>query len=397
MKRKVIVMGMLAFALFALIAPQRAQAQYDFLREANWDGVFDSITKKYSSSGIKSGDTWKCNNIRIIAQRPPKNAADKNAAKFGGLIQRDGTRRYPETSKGPENITSARGGSKGIVGIEGSISQPIVFVVFRDVEWWKPNAQTRLFLSGGAHIDINEDKNGNVTGITIKQGTLHEDKNFAANAKYDEVMSIYSCVQDDPAWMKMDIPKILKNNNNNPDKAADDVINRWTALAGGLGALGGAAPLWALPAEFAQDFVENVNKARLAWAIAQCYGRQRTDVEFKNDLYILFSDDDVGVTLKNIAKSTGIAAAVDIPLEVISNEKVLTAIGTKVAGKKAVTETVTKAVQASGTAAKVETQAVSKAKGAGKAIAFVTIFVKGSLSANDARKFGARAKQLYRA
>jgi hypothetical protein len=394
MKRKVIVTGMLTFALFAFIAPQRAEAQYDFLRDANWDGVFDNITKKYSSSGIRAGETWNCNNIRIIAQRPSNDPAKKDPAKYGGLIQRNGTRRFPDTSKGPENISSARGGDRGIVGLDGSISQPVAFVVFRDVEWWKPNAQTRLFLTAGGQIVINEDKNGNVTGITLKQGSLHEDKAFKGRAEYDEVMSIFSCVQDDPAWMKMDIQGIKKKNNNDPGKAADDVINRWTALAGGLGALGGAAPLWALPAEFAQNFVENVNKARLAWAVAQCYGRQRTDVEFKNDLYILFSDDDVGVTLQNILKATGKAAAIDIPLEVISNEKVLTKLGEKLGGKAAGSKAVTEGVKKSGLVDKVSNKMT--AKGVGKAISFVTIFIKGSLSANDAKKFGARAKQLYR-
>jgi hypothetical protein len=397
--KKVTVTGMLAFALFALITPQRAQAQWDYISSANWDGVFEDMLHKYTEvTDIVCQDekrnTWKCENIIVIGQyKHPNRGNDPKT--HGGLIQRDGTRRFPKTDKGPENISQLRGKKDSkhpIVEFDPDAAHPVAFIVFRDVEWYKPNAKLRLFLLRGK-MTINEDKDGNVTGFTLQRAAfLREDKNFKANAAYDEVMSMYACVQEDPEWMKMDIKGIRAKHKNDGDKAADEVINKWTGLAGALGALGGAAPLWALPAEFAQNFVENVNKARLAWAVAQCYGRQRDFDEFKNDLYILFADDDVGVTLQKIAKETGVAAAKDIPLEVISNEKVLAKLGTKAAAKKAVTE----AVKKSGTAAKVETQAVSKAKGAGKAIAVVTIIVKGSMSANDAKNFGKKAKQFYR-
>jgi hypothetical protein len=405
MKRKGLLL--LAFAaLAALVAPQRAQAQWDYISSANWDGVFDDMLHKYTEvTDILCQDSkknsWKCENIIVIGQyKHPNRGNDPKT--HGGLIQRDGTRRFPKTDKGPENISQLRGKKDSkhpIVEFDPDAAHPVAFIVFRDVEWYKPNAQLRLFLLRG-RMTINEDKDGNVTGFTLQRAAfLREDKNFKANAAYDEVMSMYACVQEDPEWRKMDIKGIRAKHKNDGNKAADEVINKWTGLAGALGALGGAAPLWALPAEFAQNFVENVNKARLAWAVAQCYGRQREFDDFKNDLYILFADDDVGVTLRKIAKETGVAAAKDISAEAITNEQVLTALALKLdkaGGKAAARKAVAGAIKTTKTAEAVEKQAVKGAKGAGTAIAFATIIIKGSMSANDAKKFGAKAKQFYR-
>jgi hypothetical protein len=194
--KKVTVTGMLAFALFALIAPQKAQAQYDFIKEANWDRVFENMSKKYTSvTDIIPGDskknTWKCNRIIIIAQRKDPNR-DNDPATRGGLIDRAGKRRYPKTDKEPENISLLRGkGNQVIVELNSDAFRPLVFVTFRDVEWYKPNAQLRLFKLAG-HIKINEDKDGEISGFTLVNGSLWEDKNVKSNAAYDEVMSMYA-------------------------------------------------------------------------------------------------------------------------------------------------------------------------------------------------------------
>jgi len=264
-----------------------------------------------------------------------------------------------------------------------------------------PNALGNLFTSPCMKHPLTcRDVIGDKHGFIIRKGSLKEDTDFKNASKFDEVMSMYSCVPEKlvKAWVES-IRTLNKQASN--DDLADKVIFHAKNNSGAFGALAAAAPLWAIPAQFGVDFVKNIGHAYLAYAIAYVYNTKFGPDEFKNDLYVLFADKrDIKKTLREMAPAIREAVAngdrigyqsvetdpVEIALDFLTNEEVLSKVG----GSKAF-----EAVLKNSTIMKKVSEKFT-AKDVAKVGKVLTIFREGIMDANETGDFGEQAKIFYR-
>ena len=396
MKRNVTIIGVFVLAVFALTAPQRAQAQVsgaqtpglyttDQKRAAKevWSGIergYNPSGSAASGAGTTSG-LYEYRSVYIVgfSGYDGGNPAE-NGPVYGKKNGKD-TRWYPALSKGPEAVLG------NIKSIQTGSQQTVYILTWRDVHWYSLSSKTRLLIiKPNTEVEFNVVHNvTKKTGFILKKGTINEDKNIKSAAKLEEVMSTYSMVleEDNYYGITKTVEAVRKTGKyKTKDELANAVIAEFAARSGALAALVGAGPIWLLPAEFAHSFVQNIIKAQLAYALSMVYEQKLKNAdELKDDLYILFAGDDVQMTLKAFAKEAGVS----VGTEVLSKQAVLAKLGS------------TKAFQAAITKAKLPEKVASKvtAKGLAKNIPIIAVAAGAVMSSAEATKFGVQAKKYY--
>ena len=301
---------------------------------------------------------------------PP--TSDPNSA---FMIGKNGRRWFPEEGE----IISG--------GLE-SITTQFDIVFFSVSKTGLFGKDSRLFIiQPGSTVDFSVNN-----GFILRSGKLEEDKSFRTAAQFDEVMSYYACSADvgiaSVIKAGIDIQKKLIPSNIKDTLAIKDYLANWVIAEGSknsglFGVVTGMLPPWMFPAEFASNLVLNVFKAQIAYAISYCYGKEATGDNLKNDLYILFANDDVEVSLKAIASATEGSGLQTIAWEAISKETLWQKLGSKFLsiGKSTLQD-----------AAKV----ACTAKVIGKAIPVVSIGIGVVTNTYEAAKFATQAKRYYR-
>jgi len=301
---------------------------------------------------------------------PP--TSDPNSA---FMINKNGRRWFPEEGE-------------IISGALESITTQFDIVFFSVSKTGPFGKDSRLFIiQPGSTVDFSV-----ANGFILRSGKLEEDKSFRTAAQFDEVMSYYSCSADEGIgsiikaevdMQKKLIPSNIKDTLAIKDYLADWVIAEGSKNSGVFGVVTGMLPPWMFPVEFASNLVLNVFKAQIAYAISYCYGKEATGDNLKNDLYILFANDDVEVSLKAVASAAEGAGLQTIAWEAISKETLWQKLGSKFLsiGKSTLQD-----------AAKV----ACTAKVIGKAIPVVSIGIGVVTNTYEAGKFGKQAKRYYR-
>ena len=308
---------------------------------------------------------------------PPAN--DSSSAP---MINEDGTKWFPKEG---QSIIRPK-----FVSIKSTYDE-IAFTVANTPSFFDPGAKPRLFTMGpGTQVDF--DVKGEKCSFTLRNGKLIEDKAFRAAAEFDEIMGIYSMAAD--TWMgslatlQVDIIKktIISDKDalKVKDNLANAVITAVSEASGAFGVLTGMAPPIMIPAEFGYTFTMNMLKAQMAYAISYCYtGKKISSDELKNDLYILFGDDDVEVSLRKVADAAVSSGLQTIAWELISKEALWKKLGNKFLsiGKSTLKD-----------AAMVK----NTAKGIAKGIPIVSIAIGAVTNTVEAASFGKQAKRYYR-
>ena len=387
MKKNAIAIALFALALFAFLAPQ-AGAQ---IQEANLYSLGDRENADIKPSRILSKGTMLGTDMSqatgfyeyqdvYIVYWTNKGAWD-SPDKIGPVYYKDGTRGWPNfaAANGPVYI------GNNVASIKTSANQTVYILTWRNASLLTlGSTKTRLLIiRPNSHVDFNQ-KSWGRTGFILQSGTIDEDTNIKTASKLDEAMSMFSLVMDYD-WYYLTTRTVDRIKGNNPgatkDQLADMVINDYATRGAAVAALVSAGPIWMLPAEFAHSFAQNVIKAQMAYALAMVYGKTPKDTdEFKFDLYLLFSDDDVQMTLLDFAKEAGISGTV----EVLSKESVLTMVKDSKAFQKTVKKIATNKVTARLTV-----------KGIAKHLPRLVNMIGVSFTAKEARDFGAQAKTYY--
>ncbi|MCL1931071.1 MAG: hypothetical protein FWF55_04590 [Treponema sp.] len=373
MKKRGIAVGVLglplALVLFAFLAPQELAA------------------RQIVDSKIKIGEFYPYARAgAIIAQNYGPYDDPKTT---GPVVLNDGTRRYPNYPKNGEG--------EAILGNIKSIktrNHYVEIMVSQDADLFKPGGNRRLFIiQKDTQVDFNQEKNGK-TGFILISGSIMEDKDFKTAVKLDDVMNFYAAVYDVSGEKISKYVEDMRSKYKTSDDLAEAVIKDFTTKSAALGSLFGLAPIWLIPGEFAFNMAQNLDKARMAYTLKCVYGEKYKyshDAwdDLKYDLYVLFADDDVQVTLRNIASQTGgdskTEKAVTVSSEVLSKASVLRKIG----GTKVFQSTVMKAMPA-----KVTSKLT--AKGVAKRVPIISALVNGGIDAKEASNFGKQAKAYYR-
>jgi len=308
----------------------------------------------------------------------------------GCIIDKDGTRRNPIDRE----ILFSSNYKKNKVASIHSVYDYVSFVVAKDY-FYSPSTTYRLFImKPGAVVEFyKDDKDGCYFILKSKEGSLVEDKDFRTAKEFDAVMSFYSCVSD--AWMGTLIKaqvNFLKNSSTkdtlaDQDFLADRVIESITAGSVAFGILCSMAPAVMLPAEFAFNLFQTMLKALMAYAISYCYGKESAGDELKNDLYILFADDDVDISLGKVAEAM-IDAKTSVSGNIFDNlskEKLW-----ERAGKSKIGTYITSKLSDKVTA-KLTTKGITE-----KGVPVVAQTYGAYLNAKEAFNFGAQAKKYYR-
>ena len=391
--------------IFLLICVTTGTAFAQFWKKSDFKGK-----RKIEKSGIMIDDFyeyWETTGCYIVDFSGPDDHA-RNGPPVYYIKDNNEQRRFPDLRNGQEllkrNIKFIRTGPNQTIEI--LVSKEPTFFTFASMKCRlfiiQPNSEVEFNIKGEApiilnpqgyklpsdskklaayRVNVNVDK---VYGFVLRKGSMDEDVNFATASRFDEVMSMYSNVSEEAISKNVE----SKRKEYKTDYALANAMIMDIATGSALfGALTGAAPIWMLPTEFATNMVQNLLHAQMAYAVACSFKNKPesgTD-EFKEDLYVLFAGEDIAVTLRNVANASGKASILDVPLELLSKDKLLTAIGNSKA--------FTAAVQKSGILSKVASKFT--AKGIAGAIPVISV-VKGFVcNGKDALDFGAQARQYY--
>ena len=372
-------------------------------------------SRKLADAGIKLNAFYESDAFRIVRYvGPGGNPAEIGPIYYEGDAKGKG-RRFPDYNKdGYEGISA----NSTVKFIRTSSQQTVEMIVEHEVHLDKPFSNNRLLvIQPNSEVEFNlkgkqttiRDINVDITGTTkvpfasevnaddkngfiLRKGSIKEETNFKTASKFDEVMSLYSCVPEDYLYkMVENMRKQFKPATD--DDLADMLISQFTTNAGMFAGLASAAPIWMIPAEFAVDLVKNLIHSQLAYAIA-CVYKKRPAIgteEFKYQLYVLFANkDNIEPTLNAIviaAKMEGVNTnATDNVLEFFSNDELLAKIG----GSKMFIQAVQKS--------KLPEKVTSKftASGISKAAKIITIVKDVFTDVSGTIKFGKQAKRFYR-
>jgi hypothetical protein len=397
MKKNVIAITLFALLLSAF-PPQRAQAQ---IQEANLYSLEQKQNANIEHSGIFAEGTpnpdasnamavysgfYEYQDVYIVDWT--NNGSWDSPENIGPIYDKNGKRSWPNFANGPEYI------GNNIASIKTNSRQTVYILTWRNASWLTfGSVKTRLLIiRPNSHVDFNKNSwtlTGRKTGFILRSGAIDEDTNIRTASKLDEAMSLYSQVMDYDGYYGITRTVIDQRvalsakllSTPTKDQLADAVINYYASSGAAVAGLVAAGPIWMMPAEFAHAVVQNAVKAQMAYALALVYDKPPADIdEFRHDLYLLFGDDDIQMTLCDFAME----AVSAVTQEVLTKESVLTMVRDSKAFQKTVMKIAPKKVAAR-----------LSVKGIAKNLPRVASLIGVAFTAKEARDFGAQAKMYY--
>jgi uncharacterized repeat protein (TIGR02543 family) len=277
----------------------------------------------------------------------------------------------------------------------------VSFTVSNNNEFLSPFSKARFFtIQPGSKVDFIKNVIDGRYYFILRSGEMIEDKSFKTAVEFDEMMGIYASVADTligssiifriNAWKKANLFTV-KNSLEERDFLANKVMAEVGRDSGLFGILTGIAPPIMAAVEWAYNWFLNTLKAQMAYGISYCYtGKELNSDELKTDLYVLFGDDDVGVSMKNIADSAMKAANIDlegIAWDLAGKEELYQKLGTWLLGVgKNKCQNLARDVE----------MVKNTSKGIAKGVPIVSSVISVGTNMYQASKFGVQAQRYYR-